>query len=88
MKSAPSLKPAVSELPKATYFVKSAVPAVTGTSVTLSPSSFLLHATKVKETKSSHLKFFIILLIFLIYNYGLITHEINICCPIEPAPTT
>ena len=56
-----SLKPAVSEFPKATYFEKLAVPAITGTSGSIAiVSSSLLHATKLIEAISIHFIFFII----------------------------
>jgi hypothetical protein len=84
----------VNEFPNATYFEKLATPAVKGKPSeeleTTTTASSLLHATKVKETNSNHLKFFIIILFFFkIYKfYGLIVQEAKYCCPINPAPNT
>ena len=62
-----SAKPAVKEFPNATYLEKSAEPAVKGEpsdELVNYRSSSLLHAAKVNETNSSHLKFFIMILYY------------------------
>jgi hypothetical protein len=55
---------------------------------TTTTASSLLHATKVKETNSNHLKFYHGCFLKFYKYYGLIVQEAKYCCPINPAPNT
>ena len=57
MNKAPSEKPAVKELPNATYFVKSAEPLDKGASEITSSFMSSLQATKNKEEINKYFKF-------------------------------
>ena len=81
IKSVPSLYPAVSEFPSATYFEKLAVPDVSGNpsddSATVVTSVSFEHATMVKATKHSHFMFLFIMIYILKFKIylGVIVHD-------------